>query len=279
MIIIADSGSTKTDWLIAADGRPVDQFSTQGINPFHQSTDDITHILHSELLPQVAHRLPDISALYFYGSGCRDDVQPMMCRLLGSLFTYCSEIECRSDLLGAARALCGRHEGIACILGTGSNSCLYDGRQITQNTPALGYILGDEGSGAVLGRQLLNALYKGRLSEPLLGRFEQWSGHTVDTIINKVYRQPLANRFLASLCPFIAQNISDSSLHTLVVDAFRTFIRHNILPYHRPRLPIGAVGSIAFFFQTQLAEAAQHERFTLGKILRSPITGLAEYHK
>ena len=273
-ILIADSGSTKTDWLLKAEGTAVAvaMLHTQGINPIHQSDDVILGILRSELAsaaivaPHLAGRgprqersaLPSLAAIRFYGAGVRPDQEQRMEHLLRQVFPQCADVQARSDMLGAARALLGHQAGLACILGTGANSCLYDGERIVANTPALGYILGDEGSGAVLGRRFLNALYKGRLYEGAAEEFEQ----------------PMANRWLASLAEYVASRIAHPEVEQLVVENFRLFIRHNLQPYRRPDLPVSAVGSIAFFFRPQLQQAAQAEGYHLGKILRSPIDGL-----
>ena len=165
MILIADSGSTKTDWAVVDDGRMVTSMATQGINPFHQDTDNIAAVIETELLPKMGDIYPE--EIYFYGSGCREDKVEMMCSILGKTFPHCMRIEAQGDLLAAARAVCGANEGIACIMGTGANSCLYDGKRVVENTPPLGYILGDEGSGAVLGKLFVNALFKGQLPESL----------------------------------------------------------------------------------------------------------------
>ncbi len=278
MILIADSGSTKTDWCLAEEGHIVKRMATQGLNPFHQSMDVIAQIVSEELLPQLDDQeMVSVSNLYFYGSGCRLEMLPRMTDLFLRLFPD-TRVECQGDLMAAARAVCGHERGIACILGTGSNSCLYDGEHVTENVPPLGYILGDEGSGAVLGRLFLNALYKGRLSEQLKHDFEQITGLFMAEVIDRVYRQPLANRFLASLCPFIAKNLDNEALHALVVDNFRQFFRNNVLRYHRPELTVGAIGSVAYFFEKPLREAACLEDVKLGSIVRSPIENLAHYH-
>ena len=202
MKLIADSGSTKTDWVLADGAGIKARLQTQGINPFHQKEDDIRAILHSMCEVQAS-----MCEIYFYGSGLRKELEPTMERLLHEAFPKAVSVEVHSDLLGAARAVCGRREGIACILGTGANSCLYDGQNIVGNTPPLGYVLGDEGSGAVLGRQLLNALYKGFLPASLLNDFQAFTGMTMGDVIARVYRQPMANRFLASLSPFISTHL------------------------------------------------------------------------
>ena len=274
MKLIADSGSTKTDWVLT-DGADIKaRLQTQGINPFHQSEDDIRTILHSMLVPQSTHL-----EIYFYGSGVRPELKPLMERLLFEAFPEAAVIEAHGDLVGAARAVCGRSEGIACILGTGANSGLYDGQQIVQNTPPLGYILGDEGSGSVLGRQLLNALYKGFMPSSLVDDFQSFTGMTMPDVISRVYRQPMANRFLASLSPFISTHIDVPEVNQMVVGCFREFFRRNVVRYARPDLPVGFVGSIADCYRIQLADAAAVEGFVVGTVLKSPIDGLIAYHQ
>ena len=268
--LIADSGSTKTDWALT-DGRRI---KTQGINPFHMDEDTIRHILTDELLSQMDGAC--VGAVWFYGSGVRPELEVKMQRLLHETFPSAATIEAKSDLLGAARALCGRHEGIACILGTGANSCYYDGRQIVSNTPALGYVLGDEGSGANLGIRFLNALYKGQLPREVLYEFESSMQLSLTDIIQRVYRQPMANRFLASLSPFIHAHLDLPLVNAIVVGAFRDFLRKNIDAYGRRDLPVSAVGSIAFCYQEQWAEALKEEGYERGIIVRSPIDGLVQ---
>lgn len=272
--IIADSGSTKTDWVLLEDGHPAARIQTQGINPFHQTENVIATILRDELLPEVSFSPSDV---YFYGSGVRTELEPLMCRLLLAAFPAAQHVEAHGDLLGAAIAVCGREAGLPCILGTGANSCLYDGEHIVQNTPPLGYILGDEGSGAVLGIRFLNALLKGRLSASLREAFFAEQQMTESDVIARVYRQPLANRWLASLAPFIHDHLGDPGVRDIVVNNFCDFFSRNVVPYGRRDLPVGAVGSIAFFFQSELHEAAERQGFRLGTVLRSPIDGLVDF--
>lgn len=273
--LIADSGSTKTDWALigSTSNASVRRLTTQGINPFHQDVSIIRRILTEELLSQLDDDWK-IERIRFYGSGIRPEQQCKMENLLNRLFPSATDVQARSDLLGAARALFGSETGIACILGTGANSCVYDGHDIVANTPPLGYILGDEGSGAVLGRLFLNAVYKGRLETSLRNSFEQWTGMTMEQIITRVYRQPLANRWLASLSVFIHDHLDSPSVESLVIDNFRDFIRHNILPYGCNDLPLRAVGSIAFYYQEQLRIAAREVGISLDMVMRSPIDGL-----
>ena len=267
--LIADSGSTKTDWMLGTR-----RIATQGINPIHQDEQAISDILHRELLPQLGSlRVAEIA---FYGSGVRPDQEPKMQRLLSQAFPSATPIEAKSDLRGAARALCQGQEGIACILGTGANSCLFDGQHIVMNTPPMGYILGDEGSGAVLGIRLLNALYKNALPQAIKASFEAEHGATLTTVIDRVYRQPLPNRWLASLSHFVRRHLDQPAIEALVVANFLDFIDRNIAAYRRPDLPISAVGSIAFFFHAQLKQAAQQRGYVLGRVVRSPLDALVE---
>ncbi len=275
MILIADSGSTKTDWALQSASGALARFHTQGINPFHQDRTVIAGILRQELLPQLDPE--KVSRVCFYGSGVRPELEPVMTSLLQEVFPQAEQVEAHSDLLGAAHALCGHNYGIASILGTGANSCLYDGRRIIANTPALGYILGDEGSGGVLGKLFLHELYKGVLSEKICSEFEREYGLTMADVIQRVYREPMPNRFLASLAPFIHRHLSDDAVRQIVIRNFRDFFRYNIRPYGLSDMPVSFVGSIAFHFRDQLTEAALAENFRLGKILQSPIEGLVEY--
>ena len=181
-----------------------------------------------------------------------------------------------SDLLGAARALCGRSEGIACILGTGSNSCHYDGTRISANISPLGWILGDEGSGAVLGRRLVGDVLKGEFSPELCEAFTEETGLTRTTIINKVYREPMPNRWLASLVPFLGRHRNDARVRQFLIDEFRRFLRRNVAKYQRLDLPVHFVGGIASSYQDELAEALRLEGMQLGRILKRPIDGIVE---
>ncbi len=292
MILIADSGSTKTDWAIVTSAPEPVVITTQGINPVHQSREEIVNIVREELTQQMsgnpevqrlrssARLTPDFPyAVYFYGSGVRPEMEPLMHNILHETFPQAETIEAHSDLLGAARALCGHKEGVACILGTGANSCLYDGEKIVQNTPALGYILGDEGSGSSLGKRFLHDLYSGVLPEEIKVDFEKETGLTLAEIINRVYRKPLANRFLASLSEVISHYLSNDQVHELVVRNFTDFLSNNIAPYQRPDLPVSFVGSIAYYYQDQVREAAERMQLKVGTILKMPIGGLILYHR
>lgn len=276
MIVIADSGSTKTTWCMADKGRAPIYVATQGINPFHQDMVDIEAVVVNELLPHLDGAKPE--AVFFYGSGCRANKQDDMRQLLSATFPRASLVEAHGDLLAAARAVCGRNMGLAAILGTGANSCLYDGERVVMNTPPLGYILGDEGSGAVLGRLFVNALFKGFLPKAVADGFLADTGLTLDGVIERVYREPLANRFLASLSPHILSRVDCPEVHDIVVGNFRSFFLRNMAAYGRRDIPVGAVGSIAYHYAPLLAEAAAAEGYTMGRVVKSPMDGLLEYH-
>ena len=276
MILIADSGSTKTDWCVAKDGFTVKRFTTQGINPYHQDERRINGIVLDELLPQTGEY--KLKKIVFYGSGCRDETIPTMKNILYSAFNNNVEVEIYSDLLGAARAICGHEEGIACILGTGSNSCLYDGKKIVGNIPPLGYILGDEGSGATLGKIFINEIFKNSRMYDLKNEFLQVLKMTEGDIIDRVYRQPMANRFLASLAPFIHSHIERHEVNEIVTENFRQFLLKNVKRYHRDDLQVSFIGSIAWHFKSQLLQSALEENVYVGSVEKSPMDGLLRYH-
>ncbi|MGN0283036.1 MAG: ATPase [Prevotella sp.] len=276
MILIADSGSTKTDWCAVEGKDVVKRVSTSGINPYHQDTTTIRRIVCGELLTQLDGAEP--TEVVFYGSGCREEKIPMVREILSKAFEKASGIEVNGDLLGAARAVCGFKEGIACILGTGSNSCLYDGERIVENISPLGYILGDEGSGAVLGKMFVNEILKNKALADVRDDFFQLSRMDVGDIIERVYRQPQANKFLASIAPFVGKHIGNPLVRTVVVENFRQFFQKNVMRYGKVHLPVGFVGSIAWHFQAELAVAADLEGLTLGTVVKSPMDGLLDYH-
>lgn len=276
MLIIADSGSTKTDWCIGNSKADCQIVQTGGINPFHQSSDEIGQVISSTLVPQLGDTT-GFTDIYFYGAGCIPQKAGIVKQaLLQSFPQAVAEVE--SDLLGAARALCNKSAGIACILGTGSNSCAYDGEKITANISPLGYILGDEGSGAVLGKRLVGDCLKHQLPEDLYRHFLREYELTPAMILDKVYRQPLANRFLASLTPFLSAHKHRQEIHALLVSCFTDFFRRNVMQYEYQGMPVHFTGSIAYYFQEEVKEAALALDISIGNILKSPMEGLADYH-
>ena len=280
MLLIADSGSTKTDWCLCNGSTILNSIQTQGINPYHQTEEAIEQVLFDELLPQLTEssNISKSLQVIFYGAGCANEsacnrVKEAIHKVLGV-----TDITIHSDLLGAARALCGHDEGIACVLGTGSNSCLYNGKEIIANIPPLGYILGDEGSSAVLGRRLVGDCLKKQLPEALRDEFLTEYELTQEIILEKVYRQPLANRFLASLTPFLSKHRDVPEVHKILVESFVDFFVRNVKQYRRPWLPIHFVGSIANAFNSEVKEAAESLGMELGTIMQSPMEGLIKYH-
>ena len=276
MILIADSGATKTDWCLGKKTTDARIIQTQGINPFHQSAEHIYKVLTEELLPQLGEE-NHITHIHFYGAGCTPEKSVIVKEQLQALF-LAADIDVQSDLLGAARSLCGKEQGIACILGTGSNSCLYDGEKIIANVSPLGYILGDEGSGAVLGKRLVGDCLKHQLPEHICQAFLNETGLTPGDIINKVYRQPQANRFLASLTPFLSAHREEPGIHTLLSDCFTEFFKRNVMQYAYEGTEVHFTGSIAWYFQEEVKEAAESLGIRTGKFIKSPIHGLINYH-
>ena len=287
MKLLVDSGSTKATWHVSLNSALSFRLTTPGINPVRDSEAAMSETIaraHSAIASELSYcRGGSLShdgrfvSVWFYGAGCQQPFSEPLVRLLRTAFE-CDDVSVESDLLGAARALCGHDEGVACILGTGSNSCLYDGSNIVSNTPALGWILGDEGSGAVLGRTLVGDVLKGQLPESLRQSFFARFGLTQAGIIDAVYRQPQANRFLASLVPFLADHRAETPVHDLLVGAFRSFFARNIAAYRRRDLPVGFVGGVAYQFENELREAALAELFDVGRILRDPMAEMARFH-
>lgn len=272
--LIADSGSTKTDWCILEAGRPPRHLLSKGLNPYFQSREEIEKEICS-LLPHLNGTA--IESVYFYGAGCTPEKQPVVQAAIAACLPVSRNIEVHSDMLGAARGLCGRRPGIVCILGTGSNSCFYNGEDITANVPPLGFILGDEGSGAVLGKLLVGDVLKNQLPEELREKFLSRFNLTQASIIENVYRQPFPNRFLASLSPFLAENLDQPEIRALVSGSFKAFFQRNVRQYDCSH-PVHFIGSIAHHYREVLQETAQELDIRTGTIVQSPIDGLIQYH-
>ena len=247
MILIADCGSTKTDWVLCEGDDIIARARTQGLNPTHQESEEIFEILSTELTEEITAHNPQ--KIYFYGAGCAyETANNRMRRALENIFST-KEIEINSDLLAAARALCKHEEGIACILGTGSNSCLFDGEKIIDNTPSLGYILGDEGSGAHLGRQLISDCIKKQLPKNICDKFFEQYDLNVATILEKTYHNSsLPNRWLASFTPFLSEYKKVPEINAMLKKCFKQFFKRNTMTYRRSWLPIHIVGNIGIHF-------------------------------
>lgn len=278
MILIADSGSTKIDWCVVDHGKLVKQVFTCGMNALLLTEEEMQLRIATELASEVSDY--PIDKVYYYGAGCVSEEVCNNVRNAIAASIKADHIEVYTDLLAAAHAVCDREPGIACILGTGSNSCVYDGKNITDNVSPLGYILGDEGSGAVLGKILVGNVLKNQLPQHLCDKFlEQYQLDRL-TIIRRVYKEPQANRFLASVTRFLIENINEPSIHQLVYNSFKSFFVRNIANYKGYKeYKINFVGSIAFFYQDVLREVAADMGCTVGNIIQSPMDGLINYHR
>ncbi len=277
--LIADAGSTKVEWtLLDFDSSIAARFSSDGINALLSGPDTIT-----EALASVAAALPghsDIQEVYYYGAGCATQE---ICDKMGNAlsgFWKEADIFVASDLLGAARSLFHGDAGIACILGTGSNSCLYNGNEITMQIPSLGFVLGDEGSGAALGKRLLSDAFKNHLPDNIREKFLEEYNLTLPQILDKIYRQETPNKFLASLVPFLKANIWNPYIYSLVLEELTVFIKRNVAMYPRAHaMPLSFTGSIAHHFSNVLREAAASQGYRVTNISATPMDGLIEHHK
>lgn len=278
MQLIADSGSTKTEWMLIEKGTVLKQLITKGINPFFQTEEEICAELKVTLIPQLESG--KILQIHFFGAGCAlPERKAQVGNALKVLFAN-AEISVESDLLGAARALLGREKGIACILGTGSNSCFYDGENIVENISPLGFILGDEGSGAVLGKLFVGDCLKSQLPEALRDKFMDEYQLTPAIILDRVYKQPFPNRFLASFMPFLAAHQLEPAVYNLIYNAFVAFLRRNVMQYDYSSYPVSFTGSVAYYFADILRKAAADCGINVDKIEKNPMKGLVEmYYK
>ncbi len=296
MILIADSGSTKTAWCLK-DVDTTHLFNTQGINPSVQKEESIVEVLRDELLEHLyewynlesinhldnmydspTDFIGQISEIHFYGAGCTADRSEVIARILKEIGFQSALINVESDLLGAAKAVCGNSPGIVGILGTGANSCLYDGNKIIDNTPSLGFILGDEGSGAYIGKRLISDCLKCVLSPEICQLFLEETGLTQAEIIERVYRTPNPNRFLAGVSRFCFNHQDHPEIDALLVNSFTDFFRRNIERYNAKDTPIHLVGSIAYYATPQITRAAELCGMQIGNIIKEPIEGLIGYH-
>lgn len=278
MILIADSGSTKTKWCLMTANQHSEEFVTDGINPLFQTQIAMKNSVTNQLLPQLGPRLwaGTLTHVFFYGAGCTPEKIPFVKDALQGVFKK-AEIAVHSDTLGAARSLLGHSAGVACILGTGSASCYYNGEAIEWNVPSLGYILGDEGSGAVMGRRLVGDVLKNQLGEEVKELFLKEMNTTMADIIEHVYRQPFPNRYLASLSRFCSNHLDIPAVRALVHDCLEDFVCRNVLQYPAEN-EVGFVGSIAYYYRPLLEEVMAAHGRKLGRVIPDPIVGLKEYH-
>ncbi|MGB0887132.1 MAG: ATPase [Vicingaceae bacterium] len=276
MILIAESGSTKTDWrLLCSDGE-VKSFHTIGFNPYYIGKDKIFEELSKSELVDFK---TSVKQVYFYGAGCSSSENCQIVSNALATFFIQSKIEVSSDMLAAARATCGNEKGIVAILGTGSNSCLYNGKEIIENVSSLGYILGDYGSGADIGKQLITAFLENELPQELHEAFDNEYGFSAQNIINSIYKEALPNRFLASFNLFVAKHIEHSYCQNIVKNRINLFIEKNILKYSDYQIiNLCYVGSIAAVYETIIRAEASKRNIKIGKIIKAPIDELVTYH-
>ena len=276
MILLADGGSTKVDWRLVDGNKEIKQISTKGANPFFRTREDISEEIKAVIKPAVEEY--PIDAIFFFGAGCASPEKNMIIRNAIADNIKTPYIEVDSDLLAAAKGLCGTNKGITCILGTGSNSCFYDGVTIKENISPLGYILGDEGSGAVLGRLFIGACLKNQLTSGLKEKFLKEFDLTPAIILDTVYKQPMANRFLASLSPFLIENIQDKTVYNLVYNAFKDFFVKNVMQYDYKNNDVHFTGSVAYHYQDILRKVGTEMKIRTGTIAQSPMEGLIRYY-
>lgn len=278
MILIADSGSTKTDWrIIDAEGN-IQQAKTIGLSPYYQDSASIAAELTQNLLPSVKG---EVEAIYFYGTGCAGEEPCNIVRQgLQAVFSSAQTIEVESDMLGAARGLCGREAGIACILGTGSNNCLYDGQNIADKIPSFGFWLGDEGSGGHLGKKLVLSFLHQEMPQDLAEKFTKRYGLNREIVLENAYKKPFPNRYFAGFSKFLFDNRSHPFAYALVYDAFGEFFTKYVckLPDYQ-KYKVHFVGSVAFYYSDILRRAAAEKGIVVGHIMETPIAGLALYHR
>ena len=278
IVLIADSGATKTDWAIIDFEHEPKIVQTIGLNPYFIDTKSIYEELDKNLYPYLDNSL--VREVYFYGAGCSN---PTNCSTikdaLEDFFQNATELSIEHDLMGTARALLGNKKGIASILGTGSHSCLYDGTEIIENVPSLGFFLADEGSGAYMGKLLIRDYFFGKLPDNIKNAFDKKYQTSLERILDEVYNKPSPNRYIASFTHFLSDNIDDPHIKGILKKAFIDFFEVQVIKYtNYKNIPLSAVGSIAFHFQKVLQEVANDYGVEIIKILQSPMEGLIEFH-
>lgn len=274
--LIADSGATKAEWCLLGKGSKKTIF-TQGISPYFLNTEQIAELLKAELYPRLKHVRVD--EIFFYGTGCANPSNAKSVKKAINQIFQSAKVYVNHDLMGAAKALCGKKKGIACILGTGSSSCYYDGKKIVKISPGLGYVLGDEGSGAYLGKKVLQYYLYETFDKQLRTKFEAKYATNRVEILENVYKKPLPNRFLASFAIFLAENRGHDMIENILEDGLNDFFFNHLYRYRETwLLPIHFTGSIAHGFKDVLQDLCKMYKLELGRVLKNPMEGLVEYH-
>jgi glucosamine kinase len=274
--LLADSGATKAEWCLLYNGKKKTLF-TQGISPYFLSTDEIATLVQNELKKKL--KGVSVDELFYYGTGCANPENAKnVKKALKKVFPE-ARVNVDTDLMAAARAVCGRQKGIACILGTGSNSCYYNGKTIVKNSPGIGYVLGDEGSGAYLGKKVIQYYLYNTYDEDLRARFDARFITTTVEILDNVYKKPFPNRYLASFAMFLAENRGHYMIENIVEDGLNDFFFQHLCKYGEIwKNPVSFVGSVAWGFKDVLQALCDSYEFELGTVLKNPMEGLVNYH-
>lgn len=277
MILIADSGATKTTWCLLGGPRKK-MIHTQGISPYFLNAQQITELLQKELLPKLKDAA--IGSVFYYGTGCSNAANINIVKhAIRKAIPTAKNISVQHDLMAAARALCGDGKGVACILGTGSNSCVFNGKRIIRNNPAPGFILGDEGSGAYLGKKVIQHYIYKTFDEDLMHKFRLKFDTDYTQILHHVYKEPMPNRYLASFTPFLSENRGHYMIENIIEDGLCDFFFNHLYKYNETwTMPIHFVGSIAWYFKDVLKELCGSFELQLGTVIKAPMDGLIAYH-
>ncbi|MBL7854317.1 MAG: N-acetylglucosamine kinase [Cyclobacteriaceae bacterium] len=277
MVLVADSGGSKIEWRLLRKNAPIEQAHTAGFNPYYQQPEDLHNILTGELVPKVKE---PVHKVFYYGTGVSSEKNQQLIQDIFLHYFPGSTVEVHWDLLAAARALCGRSPGIACILGTGSNSCLYNGEKIVEQVANLGWILADEGSGTYVGKRLIFDYFRGNMPANLAAQFKARYPFTREEVLEKVYQQERPGAFLASFMKFIFQHLKEPYCYQLVYRAFSDFFENNVMKYNAySNYPVHFTGSVAFYFSDLVRQVGQDKQIQVKVISEGPIAGLALYHQ
>lgn len=277
MIAIADSGSSKAHWRLVNESGKIEEFSTIGLNPFHIDSSDFSSILAASFPTNFSSF--DVTKVFFYGSGCAAEAMALKVKDGLSHFFSQAEIFVYSDVLGAARAIFQNEKGIIIILGTGASVAYYNGKSIDRKTPSLGYAIGDEGSGAYLGKELIRKWQYGELEKDIALALSSFCNLSLPEILHRIYREPFAGKFLASFVPFIYENINQRQIMNLVDDAFKSFTNSHLVRFDNFKtVPIGVVGSVGYQFKAELRKIIEKYGGKVSSFIQFPINGIQKYH-
>lgn len=276
--LIADSGSTKTAWALISKEHILLRFESKGINPYFLNEKQISQLLYQEVLPYLKKYMHLIQAVYFYGAGCSNKENNLKLKHSIRNILDIEEIHIWHDILGAARSTCQKEKGIVGILGTGSNACVYNGLTITHTAPSYGYLFGDYGSGANIGKMFIQAYCDNELPLELKKALEQ-AHYTTEKILQGVYNNSMPSRFLASLFPFIIQHKQHPFIQQLIHHSLSKYFEKQVLPIVNEKYPLSFVGSVASVLSEELNSIANHYNFQIKNIVKNPLDGLIHYHQ